>query len=224
MDYAERLTVPLRWWVQGTMLVASLWLAVLAATPRGRRLVGDGRRAGRPGRPVRRLRRARGCRVDGTTSGPVGRTSRSSTSGRGDGPRRGRRTTPGGRRRRRPGVPAAAALPQARACGWTSPTRPTRRRTGWSAAADPTPLVSALEAGADPASCWVGWPHGLSHSNSKLYSAFSLVAALGAAAVAKKGLNTSWRAATGKNPPGQPGRPRRRHRPRPSCGPPSAAP
>ena len=33
MDYAERLTVPLRWWVQGTMLVASLWLAVLVATP-----------------------------------------------------------------------------------------------------------------------------------------------------------------------------------------------
>ena len=33
MDYAERLTVPLRWWAQGTMLVASLWLAILAATP-----------------------------------------------------------------------------------------------------------------------------------------------------------------------------------------------
>ena len=33
MDYAERLTVPLRWWAQGTMFVASLWLAVLAATP-----------------------------------------------------------------------------------------------------------------------------------------------------------------------------------------------
>ena len=33
MDYAERLTVPLRWWAQGTMLVASLWLAVLVATP-----------------------------------------------------------------------------------------------------------------------------------------------------------------------------------------------
>ena len=33
MDYAERLTVPLRWWAQGTMLVASMWLAVLAATP-----------------------------------------------------------------------------------------------------------------------------------------------------------------------------------------------
>lgn len=32
MDYAERLTVPLRWWVQGTMLVASLWLAVAVAT------------------------------------------------------------------------------------------------------------------------------------------------------------------------------------------------
>ena len=33
MDYAERLSVPLRWWVQGTMLVASLWLAVLVAAP-----------------------------------------------------------------------------------------------------------------------------------------------------------------------------------------------
>ena len=33
MDYAERLTVPLRWWVQGTMLVASFWLALLAAIP-----------------------------------------------------------------------------------------------------------------------------------------------------------------------------------------------
>ena len=33
MDYAERLTVPLRWWVQGTMLVASLWLALVVAIP-----------------------------------------------------------------------------------------------------------------------------------------------------------------------------------------------
>ena len=33
MDYAERLTVPLRWWVQGTMLVASLWLALIVAIP-----------------------------------------------------------------------------------------------------------------------------------------------------------------------------------------------
>ena len=33
MDYQERLGVPLRWWVQGTMLVASLWLAVIVATP-----------------------------------------------------------------------------------------------------------------------------------------------------------------------------------------------
>ncbi|MDP3890410.1 DUF3093 domain-containing protein [Nocardioides sp.] len=29
MNYAERLTVPLRWWVQGTMLVASFWLAFI---------------------------------------------------------------------------------------------------------------------------------------------------------------------------------------------------
>lgn len=33
MEYAERLTVPLRWWVQATMLVASLGLAVLVAMP-----------------------------------------------------------------------------------------------------------------------------------------------------------------------------------------------
>lgn len=32
-DYHERLGVPLRWWAQGTMLVASLWLAVVVAVP-----------------------------------------------------------------------------------------------------------------------------------------------------------------------------------------------
>lgn len=32
-DYSERLGVPLRWWVQGTMLVASLWLAMVVALP-----------------------------------------------------------------------------------------------------------------------------------------------------------------------------------------------
>lgn len=45
------------------------------------------------------------------------------------------------------------------------------------------------------------------NSNSKFYSVFSLIAALGAAAVVKKGLNTSWRAATGKNPPANPADP-----------------
>jgi Protein of unknown function (DUF3093) len=32
-SYRERLGVPLRWWVQGTMLVASLWLACIVAVP-----------------------------------------------------------------------------------------------------------------------------------------------------------------------------------------------
>jgi hypothetical protein len=32
-SYDERLGVPLRWWVQGFMFVASLWLALLAALP-----------------------------------------------------------------------------------------------------------------------------------------------------------------------------------------------
>jgi hypothetical protein len=44
-------------------------------------------------------------------------------------------------------------------------------------------------------------------SSSKVWSIFSLVAALGAAAIAKKGLNTSWKAATGKNPPANPADP-----------------
>lgn len=44
-------------------------------------------------------------------------------------------------------------------------------------------------------------------NSSKFYSAFSLAAALGAAAVAKKGLNSTWRAATGKNPPANPADP-----------------
>lgn len=33
MDFAERLSVPLRWWVQGTMLIATLWLALVVAVP-----------------------------------------------------------------------------------------------------------------------------------------------------------------------------------------------
>ena len=33
VEYDERLSVPLRWWVQATMLVASFWLAVVVALP-----------------------------------------------------------------------------------------------------------------------------------------------------------------------------------------------
>lgn len=32
-EYHERLRVPLRWWVQWTMLIASLWLALIVAVP-----------------------------------------------------------------------------------------------------------------------------------------------------------------------------------------------
>ena len=44
-------------------------------------------------------------------------------------------------------------------------------------------------------------------SGSKAWSVFSLAAALGAAAVAKKGITGTWRAATGKNPPANPADP-----------------
>jgi Protein of unknown function (DUF4235) len=43
--------------------------------------------------------------------------------------------------------------------------------------------------------------------SSKLWTVFSLVSALGAAAVAKKALNSGWRAATGKQPPENPADP-----------------
>jgi hypothetical protein len=44
-------------------------------------------------------------------------------------------------------------------------------------------------------------------SGSKVWTVFSLGAALGAAAIAKKGLNSTWRATTGKNPPANPADP-----------------
>src|SRR3954463_13954195 len=43
--------------------------------------------------------------------------------------------------------------------------------------------------------------------SSKFWSILSLAAALIAATIAKKGLDTSWRAATGKNPPANPADP-----------------
>jgi hypothetical protein len=43
--------------------------------------------------------------------------------------------------------------------------------------------------------------------SSKTWSILSLAAALTAATLAKKGLNTSWKAATGKNPPANPADP-----------------
>lgn len=43
--------------------------------------------------------------------------------------------------------------------------------------------------------------------SSKLWTVFSLVSALGAAALAKKTLDSGWRAATGKRPPENPADP-----------------
>jgi hypothetical protein len=47
----------------------------------------------------------------------------------------------------------------------------------------------------------------MASGGSKVWTLFSLASALTAAAVAKKALNTSWRAATGKNPPENPADP-----------------
>ena len=47
----------------------------------------------------------------------------------------------------------------------------------------------------------------MAKDSSKVWSVFSLAAALGAAALAKKGLDTTWKAATGKEPPENPADP-----------------
>lgn len=44
-------------------------------------------------------------------------------------------------------------------------------------------------------------------SDPKVWSIFSTVAALGAATMAKKGLDATWKGATGKNPPTNPADP-----------------
>lgn len=47
----------------------------------------------------------------------------------------------------------------------------------------------------------------MASDSSKIWSVFSLVSAIGAATVAKKALNTGWKAGTGKNPPANPADP-----------------
>jgi hypothetical protein len=47
----------------------------------------------------------------------------------------------------------------------------------------------------------------MASDSSKIWTLFSLVSALGAAAAARKGLNTSWKVATGKQPPENPADP-----------------
>ncbi len=47
----------------------------------------------------------------------------------------------------------------------------------------------------------------MAKDSSKVWTVFSLGAAIGAATVAKKTLNTGWKAATGKNPPANPADP-----------------
>jgi Protein of unknown function (DUF4235) len=47
----------------------------------------------------------------------------------------------------------------------------------------------------------------MASGGSKFWTVFSLSAALSAAALTKKGLTTTWKAATGKNPPANPADP-----------------
>ncbi len=47
----------------------------------------------------------------------------------------------------------------------------------------------------------------MASDSSKIWTVFSLMSALVAAAAARKGLNTSWKVATGKRPPENPADP-----------------
>lgn len=47
----------------------------------------------------------------------------------------------------------------------------------------------------------------MASDSSKIWTVFSLVSALAAATAVRKGLNASWKAATGKNPPENPADP-----------------
>jgi hypothetical protein len=47
----------------------------------------------------------------------------------------------------------------------------------------------------------------MAKDSSKIWTVFSLISALGAAAMAKKGLDRAWRVATGKQPPENPADP-----------------
>ena len=47
----------------------------------------------------------------------------------------------------------------------------------------------------------------MARDSSKVWTVFSLLSALVAAAAARKGLNTSWKVATGKKPPENPADP-----------------
>jgi hypothetical protein len=47
----------------------------------------------------------------------------------------------------------------------------------------------------------------MASDSSRIWTVFSLVSALLAATAARKGLNASWKAATGKNPPENPADP-----------------
>ena len=227
--YDERLGVPLRWWVQGTMLVATLWLALVVAAPA----------AASPGRAPRSRWPCSSALLRPTA--PPGSASTTAAPRR-PGPDRGRAP----RRRRRPSTPrqtrrVAGVDADARAYLLLRPYLKRAVRVEITDPADPAPywLVSTrhpdeLAAGADRrsharragplTSPALGTVPPWHRTARKVWTVFSLVAALGAAAVAKKVLDRSWTAADRQEPAGEPGRPRRRHLARPWPGPASAAP
>ena len=192
------------------MLVATFWLAFVVATPAvvawsatGGAAAGDGR-----GSSSATARRASRSRTAG--SGPAAPGSPASSSAA---PSRWTRGDPPGRRPRgrRPRLPAAAPLPEARGAGG----RPRRPRPGAVLAGQhPRPRAprGRRHLGADPPSGLTGAPRGslrawLTPAPASSGPSSRSSPPLGAAALAKKALDTGWKAATGKHPPENPADP-----------------
>ena len=197
------------------MLVATLWLALVVAVPGPAAWIVTGDRRWRCWPRCCSATAPPGSASPTASSAPAGPTSRRATSAP---------STPldaeatrrvGRRRRRRPRLPAAAALPQARGAGARSPTRPTRRRTGWWHAPPRATSRRARRAGrrrsGGRARALTGYcsGHGIGQlQGSGPSSRWS--AALGAAAVAKKAPRHVLEGRDRQEPAGEPRRPRRR--------------
>ena len=214
--------MPLRWWVQATMLLASLWLAFIVSMPAVAAWTATAvlvlitfagfvvvrHRAGRGARR-RAVRRAR----------PTSRSTCSVPSSRWT-PRRpagctGSTPTPAPSCYTRPYLKRSVLVPVLdpadRTPYWLVSTRHPHRLAAALDRREPRPLLTRLN-GYSPGGPRKGEGHGEGQERrrrrtARSWTIFSLVAALTAAAVAKKGLNTAWKAATGKNPPANPADP-----------------
>ena len=145
--YRERLSVPLRWWVQATMFLATLWLAFIVATPAWLAWTATGACFAVTFGLLAYIGSAR-VEVTGTefAAGPRADPAAPARHPRAAGPR----ADPAGARRRgrRPRLPRHPALPQGRRAGaGVRPGRPRAVLAGEHAAPGPARRRAARRLG-----------------------------------------------------------------------------